>query len=77
MWTWAQGRMSATHAAIIFSLEPVFATAFAVLLRGSGEWMGGYGNLGALLILAGIVVSEIRWGARRGGREPGEELAGG
>ncbi len=61
MWTWAQGRMSAAHAAIIFSLEPVFATAFAVWMRGAGEWMGGRGNVGALLIFAGILVSEIRW----------------
>ena len=64
MWTWAQGRMSATHAAIIFSLEPVFATIFAVLMRGAGEWAGGRANLGAALILAGIIVSELRWGAR-------------
>ncbi|HEX7177913.1 MAG TPA: DMT family transporter, partial [Pyrinomonadaceae bacterium] len=52
MWTWAQGRMSATHAAIIFSLEPVFATIFAVWMRGAGEWTGGRANLGAALILA-------------------------
>jgi drug/metabolite transporter (DMT)-like permease len=54
--------MSATHAAIIFSLEPVFATAFAVLLRGSAEWTGPRATVGALLVLAGVVVSELRWG---------------
>ncbi|HEX7174962.1 MAG TPA: EamA family transporter, partial [Pyrinomonadaceae bacterium] len=59
------GRMSATHAAIIFSLEPVFATIFAVWMRGAGEWTGGRANLGAALILAGIIVSELRWGERR------------
>lgn len=64
MWTWAQGRMSATHAAVIFSLEPVFATLFAVWMRGAGEWAGGRANVGALLILAGIVVSELRWGGK-------------
>ena len=63
-WTWAQGRMSATHAAIIFSLEPVFATLFAVWMRGAGEWTGGRANLGAALILAGIIVSELHWGGR-------------
>ena len=54
--------MSATHAAVIFSLEPVFATLFAVLLRGSAEWTGGRATAGALLVIAGVVVSELRWG---------------
>ncbi len=64
-WTWAQGRMSATHAAIIFSLEPVFATLIAVMVRGRGEWAGGRANWGALLILAGVVVSELRLRKKR------------
>ena len=65
LWTWGQARMTATHAAVIFSLEPVFATIFAVWMRGAGEWTGGRANLGAALILAGIIVSELRWGGRR------------
>lgn len=71
LWTWGQARMAATHAAIIFSLEPVFATLFAVAALGPGQWMGGRANLGAVLILAGVVVSELRWGegARRDGRD--------
>ena len=79
MWTWAQGRMSATHAAIIFSLEPVFATAFAVWLRGAGEWTGGRANVGALLILAGIIVSEVRLGKKgeAGGAEDERGTTGG
>lgn len=71
MWTWGQARMSATHAAIIFSLEPVFATLFAVLSRGSGEWPSPRSGLGALLIVAGVIVSELRWSTnrqRRGGK---------
>ncbi|HWS86278.1 MAG TPA: DMT family transporter [Pyrinomonadaceae bacterium] len=64
LWTWGQARMSATHAAVIFSLEPVFATAFAVLLRGSAEWTGPRATAGALLILAGVIVSELRWGVK-------------
>jgi drug/metabolite transporter (DMT)-like permease len=64
LWTWGQSRTSATHAAIIFSLEPVFATAFAVAAWGAGEWMGPRGFVGAALILAGILVSEVRWGRR-------------
>ena len=62
LWTWGQARMSAAHAAVIFSLEPVFATGFAILLRGSAEWTGRRATLGALLILAGVIVSELRWG---------------
>jgi drug/metabolite transporter (DMT)-like permease len=65
IWTWGQSKVSATHAAIIFSLEPVFATLFAVAVRGSNEWMTARGNLGAALILAGVIVSEIRLGLRR------------
>jgi drug/metabolite transporter (DMT)-like permease len=64
LWTWGQARMPATHAAVIFSLEPVFATLFAVLLRGSAEWTGGRATLGALLVVAGVIVSELRWGRR-------------
>lgn len=65
LWSWAQARMSATHAAIIFSLEPVFATAFAVAIFGAGEWMGTRGNIGAALILAGVIISELHLRRRR------------
>jgi drug/metabolite transporter (DMT)-like permease len=68
IWTWGQARMSATHAAVIFGLEPVFATLFAVALRGSAEWTGGRATAGALLVVAGVVVSELRWGDE--GRKP-------
>jgi drug/metabolite transporter (DMT)-like permease len=64
-WTWAQARTSATHAAIIFSLEPVFATIFAVAVIGAGEWMGTRGFVGAGLVFAGIIISEMRWSERR------------
>jgi drug/metabolite transporter (DMT)-like permease len=69
LWTWGQARMPATHAAVIFSLEPVFATAFAVLLRGSAEWTGPRATLGALLVLAGVIVSELRWGREVSGEQ--------
>jgi len=56
--TWAQARMTATHAAILFALEPVFAALFAAwVLR---ERLGSRGVLGGVLVLAGIVVSELR-----------------
>jgi drug/metabolite transporter (DMT)-like permease len=57
-WTWSQGRMSAVHGAILLALEPVFAALFASwFLR---ERLGPRGLTGGLLVLAGIVVSELR-----------------
>ena len=57
--TWAQQRMSATHAAILFALEPVFTALFAALFL--GERMTGRDWAGAALVLAGIVVSELKF----------------
>ncbi|HYO90095.1 MAG TPA: DMT family transporter [Pyrinomonadaceae bacterium] len=74
IWTWGQSKVSATHAAIIFSLEPVFATLFAVAVRGSNEWMTRRGNLGAALILAGVIISEIRLGRRRRDKRGQDEV---
>ncbi|PYS93950.1 MAG: hypothetical protein DMF64_02895 [Acidobacteria bacterium] len=68
LWTWGQARMSATHAAIIFSLEPVFATAFAVAVRGASEALGARGYVGAALVFTGIIVSELRWTTATRGR---------
>ncbi len=64
-WTWSQGRMSAIHGAIILALEPVWASLLAAWLL--GERAGGRGVAGAALVLAGIVVSELRLRARRNG----------
>ena len=54
---WAQQYTSANHAAIIFSLEPVFAglTSFVFF----HERLGGRALAGATLILGGILVAEI------------------
>ena len=57
--TWAQQRMPATHAAILFALEPVFTALFAALFL--GERMTGRDFCGAGLVLLGIVVSELRF----------------
>lgn len=62
--TWAQRHVSAVHAAILFALEPVFAALLAAWLL--TERLGSRGTLGAIVILAGIVVSEVR--LRRTGR---------
>ncbi len=55
---WAQKHMSATHAAIIFALEPVVAALLAAWLL--EERLGPRGLLGGALVLAGIVASETR-----------------
>ena len=55
--TWAQQYTSPTHAAVLFSLEPVFAAAFSYLVV--GERLGGRGLVGAVLILAGVLVTEL------------------
>jgi drug/metabolite transporter (DMT)-like permease len=65
LWTWGQARTTATHAAIIFSLEPVFANAFAVAFRGGQEWLTARGYAGASLVLAGVIASELRWGRKK------------
>lgn len=55
--TWAQRFTSATHTALLFSLEPVFAALSSYLLL--GELLSGRGWLGAGLILAGVLLAEL------------------
>jgi len=54
--TWALQRTTATRAALIFSLEPVFAALFAVFF---GVFMTAPEMIGAGLILAGVLVGEL------------------
>ncbi len=68
--TWAQRRMSATHAAIIFALEPVVAALLAAWLL--DERLGMRGLLGGALVLAGIIASEARLRGRKTGNEKRE-----
>jgi drug/metabolite transporter (DMT)-like permease len=60
--TWAQRHMPATHAAILFALEPVFAALLAAIFL--KERLTARGVVGAVLVLAGIVVSELRFSRR-------------
>ncbi len=55
---WAQQRTSATRTALIFALEPVFAAATSFLA--SGELLSGRQITGAALILAGILLVELK-----------------
>jgi drug/metabolite transporter (DMT)-like permease len=54
---WAQQFTTPSHAAILFTLEPVFAviTSYWVL----GERLGLRSLAGAVLVLAGILVAEL------------------
>lgn len=58
LYTWAQRHTSATRAALIFALEPVFAGLLAWAV--SGEEWGAAALGGAGLILAGIVLAELK-----------------
>jgi drug/metabolite transporter (DMT)-like permease len=56
--TWAQQYTSPTRTALIFALEPVFAWATSFAL--TGELLSRRATAGALLILAGIVLVELK-----------------
>jgi drug/metabolite transporter (DMT)-like permease len=55
---WAQKFASPSHVAILFSLEPVFAAFTSVLFY--GEHLTGRTLTGAALVLAGIVMAELK-----------------
>jgi drug/metabolite transporter (DMT)-like permease len=56
--TWAQQYSTPTRTALIFALEPVFAWATSYILK--GEILNGRGVAGAALILAGILMVELK-----------------
>jgi drug/metabolite transporter (DMT)-like permease len=55
---WAQQYTSATRAALIFALEPVIAWLTSYLL--TGETIANRGKVGAGMILAGILLVELK-----------------
>ncbi len=55
--TWAQSHLPATRAAIVMTMEPVFAAFFAVLL--GGESLTGRMLLGGALVLTAMYVVEL------------------
>lgn len=63
--TWAQAHLPATRAAIIMTMEPVWAGLFAVLF--GGERLGPRILLGGGLVLAAMYLVEL------GPRRPGEQ----
>ncbi|MFC6285576.1 DMT family transporter [Nocardioides sp. GCM10027113] len=56
--TWAQAHLPATRAAIIMSMEPVFAAFFAVLLGGEDTTLRMLGG-GAMVLTAMLVVELV------------------
>jgi drug/metabolite transporter (DMT)-like permease len=62
--SWAQQHLPASHTALIFTLEPVFAWLTSLLFF--GERLGLRAMLGAGLILAGILLAELRPTSRAG-----------
>lgn len=66
--TIAQKDTSPTHTALIFTAEPVFAALFAMIIpnaEGKTEVLGLSSAVGCVLILAGMLVSELKIGGRR------------
>jgi len=55
--TIAQQYTTATHAGLIFSLEPIFAAGFAFVFIGETLSIRGY--IGASIVLLGILIAEI------------------
>jgi drug/metabolite transporter (DMT)-like permease len=68
---WAQQFTPPTHTALIFTLEPVFACFTSYLLM--GERLGARSAVGAALILAGVLASELKGASTES--EPSEEPA--
>jgi len=73
---WAQRETSATHVAVIFTGEPVFAAIFARVVQ--REVLGPAGLLGGALIVGGMLVAQLGAGPRPAPpTEAGGELTGG
>lgn len=66
--TWAQAHLSATQAAIVMSLEPVFAALFAVLF--GGESLTARMLLGGALVLAATYLVELAPGRSQSAASP-------
>ena len=67
--TWSQARMPATRAAVVLTMEPVFAGVVGVL---AGETLAVRGWIGAAMVLAAMYAVELgpRWG--RGKKAEGQ-----
>jgi drug/metabolite transporter (DMT)-like permease len=68
--TWAQAHLPPTRAAVIMTMEPVFAGLFAIVA--GGEHLGPRTLTGAALVLAAMILTEV--GPRRGAEGHVERL---
>ena len=68
--TWAQAHLPPTRAAVVMTMEPVFAGLFAVVA--GGEHLGPRTLIGAALVLAAMVLTEV--GPRHGAEGQVERL---
>lgn len=71
---WAQKRISATRATILYTMEPVWAGIFGAL---AGEVITGSTLVGSMMILTGVLIGEIRWREVRTEEGEMERTAGG
>lgn len=69
---WAQQFTPPTHTALIFMMEPVFAwgTSYVVMK----ERLGVRASIGALLIIGGVLLSELKGSSAQPEDEVGDEL---
>ena len=68
--TWAQAHLSPTRAAVVMTMEPVFAGVFAVAV--GGERLGWRVAVGGVLVLAAMLLVEV--GPRAGAEGRVERL---
>ncbi len=61
--TWAQGHLPPARAAVVLTMEPVFAGIFGVVV--GGDRLGPRAVAGAVLVIGAMLVAEL--GPRRGG----------
>ena len=54
---WAQTILGPNQTAILLSLEPVFAALFSTFF--AGEILGFYGWIGGMIVVLGVISSEI------------------
>jgi drug/metabolite transporter (DMT)-like permease len=65
--TWAQKSIDATRAALLYSLEPVFAIFFGVAF--GGEPLYAAFVIGGVLIMAGIIASSVKLTKKKNKKE--------
>lgn len=66
--TIAQKSTTPTHTALIFAAEPVFAAVFAMVIpnaEGKTELLGITSAIGCALILAGMLIAELKLGRKK------------